>query len=116
MSFLRRLLGRDHADDTIGENGLPLAPRVPPRVETTRTATAPPAPTTPTAGGGSVFLAEVGPKKIAVIKVVREASGLGLREAKDLVESAPTLIVSGLSPEAAAALRRDLESAGARVG
>ena len=66
--------------------------------------------------GTSVFLADVGPKKIQVIKVVREASGLGLKEAKDLVESAPALIVSGLSPEAAAALRRDLEAAGARVG
>ena len=46
---------------------------------------------------------------------MREASGLGLKEAKDLVESAPALIVSGLSPDAAAALRRDLEAAGARV-
>jgi large subunit ribosomal protein L7/L12 len=66
--------------------------------------------------GTSVFLSDAGPKKIQVIKVVREASGLGLKEAKDLVESAPALIVSGLSPEAAAALRRDLEAAGARVG
>jgi large subunit ribosomal protein L7/L12 len=48
--------------------------------------------------------------------VVREASGLGLREAKDLVEAAPTLLASGLSPDAAAALRRDLQAAGARVG
>ena len=61
-------------------------------------------------------LTEIGPNKIPVIKVVRELTGLGLKEAKDLVESAPALIVSGLSPEGAAALRRDLEAAGARVG
>nr|WP_281272686.1 ribosomal protein L7/L12 [Solirubrobacter pauli] len=74
-----------------------------------------PEPETPPVGG-SVFLADAGRNKIKVIKVVREASGLGLREAKELVEAAPTLVVSGLSPDAAAALRRELEAAGARVG
>lgn len=64
---------------------------------------------------GSVFLADAGRNKIKVIKVVREASGLGLREAKELVEAAPTLVVTGLSPDAAAALRRQLEAAGATV-
>ena len=95
MSFLRRLLGRD---DEVADNGLPAVPR----------SSAPRA--------GELTLLDASPKKIQVIKVVREASGLGLKEAKDLVESAPALIVSGLSPEDAAALRRDLEAAGASVG
>jgi len=123
MSFLRRLFGRD---DEVADNGLPTVPRSAPWTEATSqrqqpaAASPPPVPDTqaPTAdgGSGSVFLADIGPKKIHVIKVVREASGLGLREAKDLVEAAPTLIVTGLSADAAAALRRKLEAAGARVG
>lgn len=70
-------------------------------------------PTTQWGAGTDVRLLDAGKNKIQVIKVVREASGLGLREAKELVESAPTLLVAGLNPDAAAALRRDLERAGA---
>ena len=72
-----------------------------------------PQPPTPAGPGTDVFLAAAGPKKIEVIKVVRGATGLGLKEAKDLVEAAPTLVASGLSPDAAAALVRALEAAGA---
>jgi len=60
----------------------------------------------------NVTLTEVGADKIKVIKVVREATGLGLREAKDLVESAPVGIDSGWDPSE---LRRRLAEAGARV-
>lgn len=115
MSFLRRLFGQD---DKVAENGLPAVPRPAPRAEFQAAAAPAPPPPGPAAppADGSVFLVDAGRNKIKVIKVVREAGDLGLKEAKDLVEAAPTLIVSGLSPDAAAALRRELEAAGARVG
>ena len=62
-----------------------------------------------------VELAEVGPNKVKVIKVVREATGLGLKEAKDLVESAPANLKEGISKEEAEALKKELEEAGAKV-
>jgi ribosomal protein L7/L12 len=65
--------------------------------------------------GFDVVLAAIGANKINVIKVVRAATGLGLKETKDLVESAPTKIKTGMSREGAAALKRELEDAGATV-
>jgi len=60
-----------------------------------------------------VVLKEIGGKKIAVIKAVRAATGLGLKEAKDLVESAPADIKTALPKEEADALKAALEEAGA---
>jgi large subunit ribosomal protein L7/L12 len=54
-------------------------------------------------------------KKIGVIKVVRAATGLGLKEAKDLVEAIPAKIKEGISKEDAAKLKKELEEAGAQV-
>ena len=63
-----------------------------------------------------VVLEEAGAKKIGVIKVVREVvSGLGLKEAKDLVESAPKAILEGASKDDAEAAKTKLEEAGAKV-
>jgi len=60
-----------------------------------------------------VILSKFGENKIPVIKVVRAATGLGLKEAKDLVEAAPKSIKGGLSKEDAAKLKAELEAAGA---
>ena len=60
-----------------------------------------------------VFLAAIGDKKINVIKEVRAMTGLGLKEAKDLVESAPKVIKEGVPKEEADALKAKLEEAGA---
>ena len=60
-----------------------------------------------------VLLKEIGANKINVIKVVREATGLGLKEAKDLVESAPKIIKEGLPKADAEALMAKLKEAGA---
>ena len=62
-----------------------------------------------------VILKEVGAKKLDVIKVVREITGLGLKDAKDLVESAPKAIKEGVSKDEAAALKTQIEAAGAVV-
>jgi len=62
-----------------------------------------------------VVLAAVGDKKLEVIKVVRSATGLGLKEAKDLVESAPKAVATGKSKADADKLKADLEAAGAKV-
>ena len=62
-----------------------------------------------------VILADAGANKIAAIKAVREATGLGLMEAKQLVEGAPKAIKEGVSKEDAAALKEKLEAAGAKV-
>jgi large subunit ribosomal protein L7/L12 len=62
-----------------------------------------------------VILVEAGASKLNVIKVVREATGLGLKEAKDLVDSAPKPIKEGLGKEAAEELKKKLEDAGAKV-
>jgi large subunit ribosomal protein L7/L12 len=63
----------------------------------------------------NVHLAEVGANKINVIKVVREVTGLGLKEAKDLVESAPAVIKEGLPKAEAETLKKKFEEAGAKV-
>lgn len=62
-----------------------------------------------------VVLVEIGEKKINVVKEVRTAVGLGLKEAKDLVESAPKTIKEGLSKDEATKLKETLEKAGAKV-
>lgn len=78
----------------------------------------------PAAGGAAaaeektefdVTLKDVGGNKIAVIKAVRGATGLGLKEAKDLVESAPAKIKEAISKEDAEALKKTFEEAGATV-
>ena len=79
----------------------------------------------PAAGGGEaaaeekdefdVILASVGDKKINVIKEVRAVTGLGLKEAKDLVESAPKAVKEGASKEEADKIKEQLEGAGATV-
>jgi large subunit ribosomal protein L7/L12 len=63
----------------------------------------------------SVILKDVGANKINVIKAVREVTALGLKESKDLVESAPKPVKEGVSKEEAAALKEKLEAAGATV-
>ncbi len=62
-----------------------------------------------------VILAEVGPNKINVIKVVREITGLGLKEAKDLVDGAPKAVKEGAGKDDAEAIKAKLEEAGAKV-
>ena len=62
-----------------------------------------------------VRLKEAGAKKIQVIKVVRELTGLGLKEAKDLVDGAPSTVKAGVSKEDAAAMKAKLEEQGAVV-
>ena len=63
----------------------------------------------------TVMLEGFGDQKIGVIKVVRAATGLGLKEAKDLVEGVPSKIKEGVSKEDAAKLKKELEEAGATV-
>jgi len=82
----------------------------------------------PGAGGGAaaaapveektefaVHLASAGDKKINVIKVVREVTNLGLKEAKDLVDGAPKLVKEGISKDEAAAIKKKFEEVGATV-
>jgi large subunit ribosomal protein L7/L12 len=63
----------------------------------------------------SVMLKDAGAKKIQVIKVVREITGLGLKEAKDLVEAAPKEVKGGVNKDEAASLKAKLEAEGAVV-
>ena len=82
----------------------------------------------PAAGGGgaaaaaveektefNVVLADVGANKVSVIKAVREITGLGLKEAKDLVEAAPKAVKEGIAKADADAAKKKLEEAGAKV-
>ncbi len=81
----------------------------------------------PGAGGGgaaapaeektefTVTLTDIGGNKINVIKVVREVTSLGLKEAKDLVESAPKAVKEGVNKDEAAAIKKKFEEAGAKV-
>ena len=78
----------------------------------------------PAAGGAAaagektsfdVVLAEVGATKLQVVKAVKEACGLGLKEAKDLVDAAPATVKEGLSKEEAENLKKAIEEAGAKV-
>jgi large subunit ribosomal protein L7/L12 len=91
------------------------------------TISAAPAAAAPGAGGGAaapaaeeqteftVNLKDAGAKKIQVIKVVREITGLGLKEAKDLVDGAPQTVKAGVSKDEAATIRTKLEEQGAAV-
>lgn len=63
----------------------------------------------------NVELTSFGGNKVAVIKAVREATGLGLKEAKDMVEGAPTVLKEGVSKEEGEELKKKLEEAGATV-
>ena len=62
-----------------------------------------------------VELTEIGPNKVKVIKVVREVTGLGLKEAKDAVDSAPKMVKEGVSKEEAEDVKAKLEAEGAKV-
>ena len=62
-----------------------------------------------------VELTEVGPNKVKVIKVVREVTGLGLKEAKDVVDGAPTVLKEGVSKEEAEDIQKKLDAEGAKV-
>ena len=90
------------------------------------TAAAPVAAAAPAGGGGGgeaaeektsfdVVLTAAGGQKIQVIKVVRAVTGLGLKEAKDLVDSAPKPVKEGVNKEEAAKIKKQLEDAGATV-
>jgi len=63
----------------------------------------------------TVVLKSIGEKKVEVIKAVRAITGLGLKEAKDLVEGAPQTVKDGVSKEESEKLKKDLEAAGATV-
>jgi large subunit ribosomal protein L7/L12 len=63
----------------------------------------------------SAILTEIGPNKIPVIKVVRELTGLGLKEAKDLVDGAPKAVKEGVTKDEAAKIKAALEEQGAKV-
>lgn len=63
----------------------------------------------------TVELSDAGAQKIAVIKVVKEVLGLGLKEAKDMVDAAPAVVKEGMKKEDAEALKAKLEEAGAKV-
>lgn len=81
-------------------------------------ASAGPASSGPAAEEKSIFavhLTDSGANKIAIIKVVKEVLGLGLKEAKDLVDAAPSVIKEGLKKEEADALKKQIEDAGGKV-
>lgn len=63
----------------------------------------------------NVVLAAFGDNKVNVIKVIRGITGLGLKEAKDLVEGAPSVVKEGVSKDDAAKIKKELEEAGAKV-
>ena len=67
------------------------------------------------AAGVVVAAAEVGPNKVKVIKVVREATGLGLKEAKEVVDGAPKVLKEGASKAEAEEIKTKLEAEGAKV-
>ncbi len=78
----------------------------------------------PVAGGGEaveektsfdVVLKEIGPNKLAIVKLVKELTGLGLKEAKDLVDGAPSNLKEGVAKDEADTLKKQLEEAGAKV-
>jgi large subunit ribosomal protein L7/L12 len=106
-----------------------VAPVCAPGSARSNSSAAPVAVATPTAGGVpdvvaeaaeeqtefSAILAEVGPNKIPVIKVVRELTGLGLKEAKDVVDAAPKPVKEGVARDEAEQIKAALEEQGAKV-
>jgi len=62
-----------------------------------------------------VVLKEIGAQKLAIVKLVKELTGLGLKEAKDLVDGAPSTLKEGVAKDEADALKKQLEEAGAQV-
>lgn len=62
-----------------------------------------------------VHMTSFGENKVAVIKAIRTITGLGLKEAKDLVESAPTVVKEGVNKDEAAKIKKELEEAGAKA-
>ena len=97
------------------EQELGVTAAVPVAAAAASTAGAAPAPAVEEQTEFTVTLKEVGPNKINVIKVVREITALGLKEAKDLVEAAPKLVKEGVNKEESQALKAKLEAAGAVV-
>ncbi len=75
----------------------------------------PPPPTVAPSGAYSVYLQAAGPNKIQVIKAIREAIGVGLKEAKDMVEGAPSTVKEAASKADAEKIKKELEEAGAKV-
>ena len=123
-------LGKDEILEAIGNMSVfelaELIEAFKSKFNVTITAAAPAA--APAAGGGAaaaaaveektefdVVLKEPGAKKIQVIKVVRELTGLGLKEAKDLVDGSPQTVKTGISKDEAATLKAKLEEQGATV-
>jgi large subunit ribosomal protein L7/L12 len=116
-------------DELKGISVLELSERIKALEETFGVSATAVAAAAPAAGGGgggaddaeeeqtafTVFLAATGDKKIQVIKVVRAATGLGLKEAKELVDAAPKEVKEGIEREEAEALKKELEEAGATV-
>jgi len=96
-----------------GVSAAPVAAAAGPAVATQEAA--PAAPPVEEQTEFDAILTEVGPNKINVIKVVREVTALGLKEAKDLVEAAPKAVKEGVSKEEAETVRQKLADAGATV-
>lgn len=123
----KKITTEDWIEELEGISVLELSERVKALEEkfgVSATAVAPSAPAAVGAGGDGaaeeksevdVVLAGTGDKKIQVIKVVRAATGLGLKEAKALVDGAPGPVKEGIEPEEAEQLRSELEEAGATV-
>ena len=63
----------------------------------------------------NVVLAEIGPNKLKVVKAVKEACGLGLKEAKDLVDGAPSVLKEGVAKAEAESLKKTIEAEGAKI-
>jgi large subunit ribosomal protein L7/L12 len=118
---------QDWIDELKGISVLELSERIKALEETFGVSATAVAVAAPAAGGGAteeaeeeqtaftVFLAETGDKKIQVIKTVRAATGLGLKEAKALVDEAPKAVKEGIDREEAEKLKQELEEAGATV-
>ena len=108
---------------TVEETGSVSAPAAAPKAAPKAAPAAAPKAAAPAAGGAAeeeatevnVILASAGANKIAVLKEVRALTGLGLKEAKDLVDAAPKAIKEGVKKEEAAEIKKKLEEAGATV-
>jgi len=99
-------------ENRYGVTAAPVAAAAP---ATSGTATAAEAPVVEEQTEFAAILAEIGPNKIPVIKVVRELTGLGLKEAKDLVDAFPKPVKEGVTREEAEKIKTALEAQGAKV-